>query len=85
MAVRDDGPGLREADQERVFDRFWRAEGSRRDRHTGLGLAIVRQIVESHGGRVAVFSRLGEGATFVLWLPPRDGVPGTPPEDSPLR
>ncbi|GAA3706527.1 HAMP domain-containing sensor histidine kinase [Nonomuraea antimicrobica] len=85
VAVRDDGPGLREADQERVFDRFWRAEGSRRDRHTGLGLAIVRQIVESHGGRVAVFSRLGEGATFVLWLPPRDGVPGTPPEDSPLR
>ncbi|TMR08297.1 HAMP domain-containing histidine kinase [Nonomuraea turkmeniaca] len=85
VAVRDDGPGLREADQERVFDRFWRGETSRRDRHTGLGLAIVRQIVESHGGRVAVFSRLGEGATFVLWLPPRDGVPGVPPEDNPLR
>lgn len=85
VAVRDDGPGLREADQSRVFDRFWRGESSRRDRHTGLGLAIVRQIVESHGGRVAVFSGLGEGATFVLWLPPRDGVPGTPPEDNPLR
>ncbi|MGN9837874.1 HAMP domain-containing sensor histidine kinase [Nonomuraea sp. H19] len=84
VAVRDDGPGLGEAEQERVFDRFWRGEASRRDRHTGLGLAIVRQIVESHGGRVAVFSRLGEGATFVLWLPPRDGVPGTPPEDNPL-
>ncbi|WP_188190153.1 HAMP domain-containing sensor histidine kinase [Nonomuraea sp. SYSU D8015] len=83
-AVRDDGPGIEEADQERVFDRFWRGENSRRDRHTGLGLAIVRQIVESHGGRVAVFSRLGEGATFVLWLPPRDGVPGTPPEGNPL-
>ncbi|MCF6468127.1 HAMP domain-containing histidine kinase [Nonomuraea sp. MG754425] len=83
-AVRDDGPGLREADQARVFDRFWRGEASRRDRHTGLGLAIVRQIVESHGGRVAVFSRLGEGATFVLWLPPREGAPGTPPESNPL-
>ncbi|MEV0380253.1 HAMP domain-containing sensor histidine kinase [Nonomuraea sp. NPDC050643] len=83
-AVRDDGPGLREADQARVFDRFWRGDSSRRDRHTGLGLAIVRQIVESHGGRVAVFSRLGQGATFVLWLPPRDGVPGSPPEDNPL-
>ncbi|SEF72810.1 Signal transduction histidine kinase [Nonomuraea solani] len=83
-AVRDDGPGLEEADQVRVFDRFWRGEASRRDRHTGLGLAIVRQIVESHGGRVAVFSRLGEGSTFVLWLPPRDGVPGSPPEDNPL-
>ncbi|WP_327584292.1 HAMP domain-containing histidine kinase [Nonomuraea sp. NBC_00507] len=85
VAVRDNGPGLREADQERVFDRFWRGEPSRRDRHTGLGLAIVRQIVESHGGRVAVFSRLGEGATFVLWLPPRDGVPGLPPDHNPLR
>ncbi|MBF8188948.1 HAMP domain-containing histidine kinase [Nonomuraea sp. K274] len=84
VAVHDDGPGLGEADQERVFDRFWRGESSRRDRHTGLGLAIVRQIVESHGGRVAVFSRLGEGATFVLWLQPRDGVPGTPPDDDPL-
>jgi signal transduction histidine kinase len=83
-AVRDDGPGLEEADRERVFDRFWRGEASRRDRHTGLGLAIVRQIVESHGGRVAVFSRPGEGATFVLWLPPRDGVPGTPPAGNPL-
>ncbi|MEV4177914.1 HAMP domain-containing sensor histidine kinase [Nonomuraea sp. NPDC049709] len=84
VAVRDDGPGLDDSDQARVFDRFWRGESSRRDRHTGLGLAIVRQIVESHGGRVAVFSRLGQGATFVLWLPPRDGVPGTPPEDNPL-
>ncbi|SPL96950.1 two-component sensor (kinase) [[Actinomadura] parvosata subsp. kistnae] len=70
VSVRDDGPGLREADQSRVFDRFWRGEASRRDRHTGLGLAIVRQIVESHGGRVEVSSRLGQGATFTLWLPP---------------
>ncbi|GAB2911379.1 HAMP domain-containing sensor histidine kinase [Nonomuraea fastidiosa] len=83
-AVRDDGPGLREADQQRVFDRFWRGESSRRDRHTGLGLAIVRQIVESHGGRVAVFSRLGQGATFVLWLPPSEGAGDAPPETNPL-
>ncbi|MEU1725912.1 HAMP domain-containing sensor histidine kinase [Nonomuraea sp. NPDC005692] len=84
VAVRDDGPGLGVAEQERVFDRFWRGEASRRDRHTGLGLAIVRQIVESHGGRVAVFSRLGQGATFVLWLPPRDGAPGPAPEGNPI-
>jgi len=84
VAVRDDGPGLREADQQRVFDRFWRGESSRRDRHTGLGLAIVRQIVESHGGRVAVFSRLGQGATFVLWLPPSEGAGDAPPETNPL-
>ncbi|PZG03969.1 HAMP domain-containing sensor histidine kinase [Nonomuraea aridisoli] len=83
-AVRDDGPGIREADQVRVFDRFWRGEASRRDRHTGLGLAIVRQIVESHGGRVAVYSRLGQGATFVLWFPPRDGTPLPPPDHNPV-
>jgi signal transduction histidine kinase len=56
-----------------VFDRFWRGpDGTRRrDRGTGLGLAIVRQVVESHGGTVAVHSAPGEGATFVLWLPMR--------------
>ncbi|GAA4515815.1 sensor histidine kinase [Nonomuraea ferruginea] len=84
VAVRDDGPGLAAEDQARVFDRFWRGEASRRDRHTGLGLAIVRQIVESHGGRVAVHSRIGEGATFVLWLPARGGAPGPAPDHNPF-
>ncbi|MFD9947880.1 sensor histidine kinase [Nonomuraea sp. NPDC059023] len=83
-AVADDGPGLAEEDQPRVFDRFWRGESSRRDRHTGLGLAIVRQIVESHGGRVAVFSRLGAGATFVLWLPPLGGAGTAVPAGNPF-
>ncbi|PZG49078.1 sensor histidine kinase, partial [Spongiactinospora gelatinilytica] len=73
VAVRDAGPGLSEDDSQRVFDRFWRVGGGRRerDRHTGLGLAIVRQIVESHGGHVRLFTRLGQGSIFVLWLPAR--------------
>src|SRR5690606_4645884 len=73
LAVRDHGPGIAPEHQERVFDRFWRGpEGTRRrDRGTGLGLAIVRQVVESHGGTVAVHSAPGQGATFVLWLPLR--------------
>ncbi|GEC04557.1 hypothetical protein SSP24_22120 [Streptomyces spinoverrucosus] len=87
-AVRDEGPGILDDDQTRVFDRFWRARGNggSRDRHAGLGLAIVRQIVESHGGQIRLFSRVGEGSTFVLWFP----APGTghsnggPPEDAPL-
>ncbi|GAA2649635.1 sensor histidine kinase [Nonomuraea recticatena] len=83
-AVRDGGPGLSDEDRPRVFDRFWRGEASRRDRHTGLGLAIVRQIVESHGGRVAVFSQLGEGSTFVLWLPSREGAESPVPTINPL-
>ncbi|GLW08653.1 hypothetical protein Misp01_37830 [Microtetraspora sp. NBRC 13810] len=84
VAVRDTGPGLEEEDQPRVFDRFWRGQPSGPDRHTGLGLAIVRQIVESHGGQVRLFSRLGAGSTFVLWLPER-GADSTPvPERNPL-
>jgi signal transduction histidine kinase len=82
LAVTDQGPGIAETDRSRVFDRFWRGEsggGRSRDRRTGLGLAIVRQIVESHGGQVAVFSELGAGSTFVLWLPAADRGDDAPP------
>jgi signal transduction histidine kinase len=75
VAVADHGPGIDDDDQTRVFDRFWRGTPD----HTGLGLAIVRQIVESHGGRVAVFSRLGTGSTFVLWF----AAPGAAPDSGP--
>lgn len=76
MAVRDDGPGIAESDQERVFDRFYRSATTRSQADaghhpTGLGLAIVRQIVESHGGAVALHSVPGVGSTFVLWVPDR--------------
>lgn len=84
VAVRDSGPGIVEEDQARVFDRFWRGEASARDRHTGLGLAIVRQIVESHGGHVRLFSKLGEGSTFVLWLPERGAEAEAVPEYNPF-
>lgn len=70
VAVRDQGPGIAEDDQQRVFDRFRRAENGGR-RGSGLGLAIARQIVESHEGKLALFSTLGTGSTFVIWLPDR--------------
>jgi len=66
--VRDDGPGIALADQERIFDRFAQAEVGRHD-GTGLGLAIVRAIAEAHGGRVDLRSAPGEGSTFTLDLP----------------
>jgi signal transduction histidine kinase len=66
VEVRDDGPGIAPEDLPHVFDRFWKS-GSRRG--TGLGLAIARGIVEAHGGRIWVESRLGEGSTFVFTLP----------------
>ncbi|MFD5626733.1 MULTISPECIES: sensor histidine kinase [unclassified Streptomyces] len=86
-SVRDEGPGILDDDQARVFDRFWRAggNGGGRDRHAGLGLAIVRQIVESHAGQIRLFSRVGEGSTFVLWLPaPGAGQANSgPPDEQP--
>lgn len=87
-AVADQGPGIAPDDLSRVFDRFWRKPSAgdgaarNRERRTGLGLAIVRQIVESHGGQVAVHSELGVGSTFVLWLPAADRTGDAPPPDA---
>ncbi len=68
--VSDTGPGIEEADQERLFDRFWQI--SRRDkRGAGLGLSIVKGLVEAHGGRVWVESEDGMGSTFLFLLPDR--------------
>jgi two-component system OmpR family sensor kinase len=67
--VRDTGPGIRQEDQKRIFERFSRGADGRRTEGAGLGLAIVRAIAEAHGGRVEVHSRPGEGATFTVRLP----------------
>lgn len=72
MGVQDQGPGISETDQQRVFRRFWRGDNTltpRKDGRSGLGLAIVKQIAETHGGTVRLESELGEGSTFVIWLP----------------
>ncbi|WP_234359347.1 cell wall metabolism sensor histidine kinase WalK [Plantactinospora sp. BC1] len=88
VGVADEGPGIAVADQSRVFDRFWRGRAdpaAGAERRTGLGLAIVRQIAESHGGQVALFSSVGRGSTFVLWLPAADRTDDVePPTSSPL-
>jgi signal transduction histidine kinase len=71
IAVDDAGPGIPEADRERVFDRFARLSGARTPGH-GLGLSLARAIAELHGGTLrASTSPLG-GARFELWLPNRD-------------
>ncbi|GAA3231723.1 sensor histidine kinase [Nonomuraea helvata] len=74
LTIADEGPGLSAEEAARVFDRFYRADGSR-TRTTGgagLGLAIVRSIVAAHGGRVKVGSAPGEGAAFQVRLPATD-------------
>jgi signal transduction histidine kinase len=70
IAVRDSGVGIPSSEQERVFDRFYRgsAADSGHVPGSGLGLSIVREIMRTHGGRVTVESREGEGSTFTLWL-----------------
>jgi signal transduction histidine kinase len=71
--VRDQGVGLTEAEQERIFERFYRADGalSRKTQGTGLGLFLSKSIIEAHGGEMRVESEPGEGSTFTFTLPLR--------------
>ncbi len=73
VMVVDEGIGIPQRDLDRIFERFYRVDkGRSRDTGgTGLGLAIVRHVAGNHGGDVQVFSREGEGSTFVLRLPAR--------------
>jgi two-component system, OmpR family, sensor histidine kinase SenX3 len=71
IAISDEGVGIAKADQERVFERFYRIDTarSRATGGTGLGLAIVKHIAFNHGGRVSLWSSPGVGSTFTLHLP----------------
>jgi len=73
ISVRDTGPGLTLAEQEKVFDIFYQADTSNRRTAggTGLGLAIARGVVVMHGGQLRVFSEKGKGATFSFLVPRR--------------
>jgi signal transduction histidine kinase len=71
VQVKDSGPGISESEKKRIFDRFYRGLAGRASGvpGTGLGLAISKEIVERHGGRITVESKIGEGAAFLVWLP----------------
>jgi len=71
ISVSDQGIGIAEADQARVFERFYRVDParSRSTGGTGLGLAIVKHVATNHGGDVSVWSSEGEGSTFTVRLP----------------
>jgi two-component system OmpR family sensor kinase len=72
VVVADNGPGLSEANREKIFERFYRVDPSRQRTSTegsGLGLSIVDAVMRSHGGHVSVDSKLGEGSTFTLHFP----------------
>src|SRR3989441_5074516 len=71
IEVEDNGPGVRPHERKRIFERFYRADDllSRQTEGTGLGLAIAKKIVELHGGRIELDSRVGQGSTFRVLLP----------------
>jgi signal transduction histidine kinase len=71
IKVQDTGIGISSADQQHIFDRFYRVDKSRSRAQggSGLGLAIVKKIAEEHGGTVSVESTPGTGSTFSITLP----------------
>ena len=68
--LRDHGRGMDRDTRARIFEPFF----STKTDGTGLGLAVVKAVIESHQGRVAVFSRPGRGCRFRIFLPCRQGM-----------
>ena len=75
LTVRDHGPGFKDEDLPRVFERFYRAEGARKLPGSGLGLAIVRQAAEAHHGSVSAENAPGGGARLCVSFGPSLAVP----------
>jgi len=77
VTVKDDGMGISDEDQERVFERFYRVDKGRSKKMggTGLGLSIVKHIVEYYGGSMELTSKLGEGSTFTVRIPLERDIP----------
>lgn len=72
--IEDDGIGIPEAAQARIFEPFYRARNNT-EKGTGLGLTITRQIVHAHGGTLRLVSAEGHGSLFVVTLPASSAVP----------
>ena len=75
IEVADQGIGMSPDQLARVSERFYRADDSGAIPGTGLGMSIVKEIVELHGGRLALQSQPGQGTTVILWLPTADTMP----------
>jgi PAS domain S-box-containing protein len=78
LTVADEGIGIAEVDQERIFAMFTRLHDRDAYSGTGIGLALCRRIAERHGGRIYVESEVGKGSAFHTLLPDAPVAPGTP-------
>lgn len=74
ISVKDQGPGIPEDEQDRIFERFYRVDParSRQTGGTGLGLSIVKHVMAQHDGDITLWSVPGEGSTFTMTLPQID-------------
>jgi signal transduction histidine kinase len=84
VSVRDDGVGIAQADQARIFKEFEQVGTSHLQEGTGLGLALSRQFVELHGGRLWVASEPGHGSTFTFTLPRTQPARASANADGPI-
>jgi signal transduction histidine kinase len=69
IKVTDSGAGMSEADRNRIFERFYRADTTGKIPGTGLGMSIVKEIVSHHQGLIDILSKPGEGTTVKVWIP----------------
>ena len=81
IRIQDEGPGIPQSEIEKVFEPFYRLDGSRSRETggTGLGLAIARSIAESHGGRLTLENRAGGGLEAMPTLPRREAFSAVDP------
>jgi two-component system, OmpR family, sensor kinase len=86
LSVTDDGPGIPQADLDRIFDRFFRARGPRQGDGggAGLGLAIAKRLIDLHSGTISVVNVPGGGARFTITLP-RIPAPADPADAQSLE
>lgn len=74
ISVKDDGEGIPEDMQAKIFDRFVRGTSSlvRENEGSGIGLSLVKELVEMHGGKIQLESKINEGSTFKVYLPDKE-------------
>ena len=77
LSILDTGPGVPAEEQDRIWERLYRADHSRSERGLGIGLSLVRAIIRAHGGSTSVHSVFGHGAQFFIRLPAASAAPSS--------